>query len=81
MLTNEVWRNLQFSEAVWIWELQIKDCGHEIIQNWAKANKDTLNKLPSEKRTHTSPSSSRHLLREKDGVLSSVPSPGQDQRD
>lgn len=52
MLTNE---ELYFSEVVWLGELEIKDCGREVIQNQNRAKGNKSNKLLSEGGAHTSP--------------------------
>lgn len=78
MLTNE---ELYFSEVAWLGELEIKDCGREIIQNQNRAKGNKSNKLLSEGGAHTSPFQFQLLPWEEDAVSGSVPSPGQDERD
>ena len=52
MLTNG---DLYFSEVAWLGELEIKDCGHEVIQNQNGAKGNKPNKLLSEGGAHSSP--------------------------
>lgn len=52
MLTNG---ELYFSEVAWLGELEIKDCGHEVIQNQNRAKDNKPNKLISEGGAHSSP--------------------------
>lgn len=60
-------------QVAWLGELEIKDCGREVIQNQNRAKGNKSNKLLSEGGAHTSPSSSSYFLGKEDAVSGSVP--------
>lgn len=77
MLTNE---ELYFSEVAWLGELEIKDCGREVIQNQNRAKGNKSNKLLIRVEEHILPLVLVTSLGKRMQLLA-LSSPGQDERD